>query len=423
MGAVYKARQKSLDRLVALKIINPGADHDPDFAERFAREAKTLARLKHPNIVGVHDFGQTEGLFYFVMEYVDGANLRQLIQSRELEPQQALAIVPQICAALQFAHDEGIVHRDVKPENILVDSRGRVKIADYGLAKLLDKSSMNDVTLTGTHQVMGTPRYMAPEQMEGSQDIDHRADIYSLGVVFYELLTGELPLGRFDLPSEKAGVDSRLDDVVLRALAKEPQRRYQHASELKTEVEHFFRPAEGSRSWKGPGRGFRRGSPRGSQRTSRPGNYVRYPLVPVDGIAYHDPGCHLHRLRMFGPVGCRYRLCRDHGRRHHFARFRSHVCHIDRGASHCSFLDGAVATRLHRRIWPHETQVVGADAGADPSCLPPVQRSVWDPVGDLQLLGIAAQGELAAVRRPGGQSKSLKSARDQKPGFLKKPGF
>ena len=137
---------------------------------------------------------------------------------------------------MQFAHVEGIVYRDIKPENILLDKKGRVKIADVGLAKILGQASVENA-LTGTHQVMGTVRYMAPEQMEGSSDVDYGADIYSLGVVFYELLTGELLLGRFAVPSEKVQTDVRLDDVVLRSLAKEPERRYQQASEFKTDVE------------------------------------------------------------------------------------------------------------------------------------------------------------------------------------------
>ena len=238
MGAVYKARQPGLDRLVAVKILPSEISHDPAFAERFAREARALARLSHPNIVGVYDFGQTDGLCFFVMEYVDGVNLRQAIQSGETSPKEALAIVPQICDALQFAHDEGIVHRDIKPENILIDKRGRVKIADFGLAKLLGQEQ-TDHQLTGTHQVMGTLRYMAPEQMESSREVDHRADIYSLGVVFYELLTGELPIGRFAPPSKKVQIDVRLDEVVLRALEKEPEQRWQHASDLRTSVDQI----------------------------------------------------------------------------------------------------------------------------------------------------------------------------------------
>ncbi|MGO8748106.1 MAG: serine/threonine-protein kinase [Thermoguttaceae bacterium] len=237
MGVVYKVRQKELDRLVAVQILPPEIGGDPAFAERFTREARALARLSHPNIVAVYDFGRTgDGLFYFVMEYVDGVNLRQAIQSGGVSPKEALAIVPQICDALQFAHDEGIVHRDIKPENILVDKRGRVKIADFGLAKLLGQGP-GDVSLTATQQVMGTLRYMAPEQMEGAKAVDHRADIYSLGVVFYELLTGELPIGRSAPPSKRVQVDVRLDEIVLRALEQDPEQRYQHASEVKTDVE------------------------------------------------------------------------------------------------------------------------------------------------------------------------------------------
>ena len=239
MGAVYKGRQKSLDRLVAVKILPPD-NHDAAFAERFTREARALAKLNHPNIVAIHDFGNANGLFYFVMEYVEGANLRHLLKEKAFAAKDALAIVPQLCDALQFAHDEGIVHRDIKPENILIDKKGRVKIADFGLAKLLGHEHIDD-NLTATHQVMGTIKYMAPEQMEGAKDIDHRADIYSLGVVFYELLTGELPLGRFAPPSKKVLIDVRLDEIVLRALEKEPNLRYQHAEDVKTEVESVVR--------------------------------------------------------------------------------------------------------------------------------------------------------------------------------------
>jgi serine/threonine protein kinase len=248
MGAVYKARQPALDRFVALKILAPRSGSDSDFASRFAREARALAKLNHPNIVGVYDFGATNGLNYFIMEYVDGPNLRQIEQAGKLSPREALQIIPQICAALQFAHDEGIVHRDIKPENVLVDKKGRVKIADFGLAKILGHEPQ-DFRLTGARDVMGTPHYMAPEQLEKPQEVDHRADIYSLGVVFYEMLTGELPLGKFQPPSSCARgvqVDVRLDEVVLRALAKEPERRYQHISEVKTRVETIAATPGGS---------------------------------------------------------------------------------------------------------------------------------------------------------------------------------
>jgi predicted Ser/Thr protein kinase len=247
MGAVYKARQKQLDRLVALKILPPSVSIDPAFADRFAREAKALARLNHPNIVTLYEFGRTDGLFYFLMEFVDGVNLRQLLNAGRIAPREALAIVPQICDALQYAHDHSIVHRDIKPENILLDRAGRVKVADFGLAKLVGGDAPETAATgmvapvspapTEAGQVIGTPQYMAPEQNERPQEVDHRADIYSLGVVFYQMLTGELPARRIEPPSRKVQVDVRLDEVVLRALEKEPERRYQQASVLKTEVE------------------------------------------------------------------------------------------------------------------------------------------------------------------------------------------
>ncbi len=246
MGAVYKARQKQLDRVVALKILPPGIGHDPAFAERFVREARALAKLNHPGIVTIHDFGQTDGLFYFFMEFVDGVTLRQLLNAGRVSPREALAIVPQICDALQFAHDQGIVHRDIKPENILLDRRGRVKVADFGLAKLVGGENepasgglpaAGSPVLTEAGKIMGTPQYMAPEQIAHPLEVDHRADIYSLGVVFYQMLTGELPGKRIEPPSSKVAIDVRLDEVVLRALENKPERRYQQVGEVKTMME------------------------------------------------------------------------------------------------------------------------------------------------------------------------------------------
>ena len=236
MGAVYQARQPRLNRFVALKILSPDKQHDPQFAERFEREARALASLTHPNIVTVYDFGEAQGHYYLLMEFVDGLTLRQVYQARKLSSAEALRIVPKICEALQYAHEQGIVHRDIKPENILLAKSGRVKIADFGIAKILDLGP-GDLSLTRAKDVVGTPHYMAPEQLENPREVDHRADIYSLGVVFYEMLTGELPLGKFQPPSAKERVDTRLDEVVLRSLAKEPELRYQQVSEVKTRVE------------------------------------------------------------------------------------------------------------------------------------------------------------------------------------------
>jgi len=237
MGTVYRARQRGLDRLVALKVLSPRLSGEPAFAERFAREARTLARLNHPNIVDVYDLGQTGQLYYFLMELVDGVSLRQMLQTHRLTPPETLAIVAQICEAMEYAHGEGVVHRDIKPENILLDQKGRVKIADFGVSKLLGTAPTQGVPLTQPNHILGTLHYMAPEQFENPLAVDHRADLYSLGVVFYEMLTGELPLGRFALPSQKAPVDARLDELVLHTLEQDPAQRCQRASELRTQVE------------------------------------------------------------------------------------------------------------------------------------------------------------------------------------------
>jgi tRNA A-37 threonylcarbamoyl transferase component Bud32 len=236
MGVVYRARQKKLARLVALKLLAPELSGDPAFAERFLREARAMARLEHPNIVAVHDFGETDGLCWILMEHVEGINLRQALTAGEVSAERALAIVPQLCAALQAAHELGVVHRDIKPENVLLGRDGSVKVADFGLAKLVGPGGA-EPALTQTDAAVGTLHYMAPEQLIGAREVDHRADIYSLGVVFYEMLTGELPLGRFEPPSERARVARGVDDIVLRTLERAPEKRYQAAAEVKTDVE------------------------------------------------------------------------------------------------------------------------------------------------------------------------------------------
>ncbi len=255
MGVVYRARQKTLNRFVALKLLAPERVRDAKFAERFTCEAQALAALNHPNIVTIYDFGQAGGFYFLLMEFVDGANLRQVLRARKFTPEEALAIVPPLCDALQFAHDRGIVHRDIKPENLLLDKAGRVKVADFGIAKMLGTVGANDnpnepaASECATRTAVGTPSYSAPEQKSDPDRVDNRADIYSLGVVFYEMLTGELPGQRIEPPSKKVRIDVRLDEIVLRALERTPELRYQKVSEVKTLVETIgsnagIRPAE-----------------------------------------------------------------------------------------------------------------------------------------------------------------------------------
>ena len=188
----------------------------------------------------VHDFGEVDGLFYLILEYINGVDLRRLMKMGALSAEEALRLAPQICSALQYAHENGVVHRDIKPENILVDAEGEACIADFGLAKLVaDDPAL--ATLTRDSQVLGTPHYMAPEQWRGSASVDHRVDIYAVGVVLYEMLTGEIPMGHFALPSERAGTPPRLDEVVRRSLAQEPQQRYDSARAVQEDLEDVRR--------------------------------------------------------------------------------------------------------------------------------------------------------------------------------------
>ena len=239
-GVVYRVRQTKLGRLAALKMLDVAlATRDPTFGERFLREGRALAQLDHPGILKVHDFGERGGRFYLLTEFVDGIDLRKLLAMGELAPGEAMRIVPPLCAALQYAHDHGVVHRDVKPENVLIDVDGNVKLADFGLARLVGEAQ-----LTRQSQVMGTPHYMAPEQFRAA-NVDHRADIFALGVVLYELLTGQVPAGDFAPPSQRQGVPRSLDAIVRRALAQDPDRRYQRAEELGRDVRAQAVPAAG----------------------------------------------------------------------------------------------------------------------------------------------------------------------------------
>ncbi|MBK1881936.1 serine/threonine protein kinase [Luteolibacter pohnpeiensis] len=239
MGVVYKARQKSLHRFVALKLLAPERAGDPSFARRFASEARSLAALNHPHIVAVHDFGEAGGYFYLLMEFVDGVNLRQLMQSRRFSSDEALGIISPVCDALQAAHECGIIHRDVKPENLLIDRNGMVKIADFGISRMIHDTVESpvfgraDADVASQTLAAGTPDYAAPEQ-GASGASDHRVDIYSLGVVLYEMITGERPDRELIIPpSRRTSIDMRIDDVVLKALQKEPDLRFRTMDEFR----------------------------------------------------------------------------------------------------------------------------------------------------------------------------------------------
>jgi len=252
MANVYLAEDQELGRRVAIKILNDRHANDEQFVERFRREAKNAAALSHPNIVSIYDRGEAEGTYYIAMEYLDGRSLKELILSRGPAPLNVtIEYVRQILSALRFAHRHGIVHRDIKPHNVLVDAEGRVKVTDFGIAR----AGASQMTEAGS--IVGTAQYLSPEQARGT-NVDQRSDLYSLGIVLYELLTGTLPFNGDtpveiamkhlsqtpELPSElRPELPRDVDLVVTRALAKDPADRYQSAEEMDADLERLARGA------------------------------------------------------------------------------------------------------------------------------------------------------------------------------------
>lgn len=242
MGTVYRGTQLSLGRPVAIKVLRVSDGYDFAFEDRFRREARAMATLNHPNIVAIYDYGHLGADFlFFVMEFVDGTDLGEIMRLNRMTPELALQLLPQICAGLEYAHSKGIVHRDIKPANIMLTRQGEVKITDFGLAKDVAHGAS---VATETHMVMGTPEYAAPEQFNAHRDVDHRADIYALGVLMYQMLTGALPRGSWQAPSVlRPGLDSRIDGIVIRALMHDRQHRYQSLGDMRRAIEAALVPA------------------------------------------------------------------------------------------------------------------------------------------------------------------------------------
>lgn len=235
-GVVYRAYEPAHNRQVALKVLTVEQAAHPEFLSRFALEAHTLARLSHPGIVSIYDSGQAGDYFFIAMQWVEGITLRDRLRGKSTEPRAAGQMISQVCDALECAHRQGIVHRDLKPENILIAANGALLIADFGIAKLQDETNPRELNLTATHFRLGTARYMAPEQMRGERTIDARADIYALGVILFELLTGELPLP-FGLPASKiAGIPPVYDRIVARCMRPLPVDRFASVVDLRRQL-------------------------------------------------------------------------------------------------------------------------------------------------------------------------------------------
>ena len=243
MGRVYAATDRFRRRQVAIKVLREDLARDASFRKRFDRESKVLEGLVHPHIVSVMDRGEDEGRFWFAMDYVRGESLRQRMAGAPLPAIDALTIASEIASALVYAHARGVVHRDLKPENVLLDEEGRVRLVDFGLSKLVPSAQVPSATqLTHTDVIMGTFEYMAPEQRRGDKETDPRSDLFALGVLLYEMLTGTLPVGRFELPSEHSvDVSRRLDTIVARALATDPDNRYASATAMLEDLEQALR--------------------------------------------------------------------------------------------------------------------------------------------------------------------------------------
>jgi serine/threonine protein kinase len=239
MATVFKGLQVSLNRPVAIKILHKKLSDKPRFVERFNRESLIIARLNHPNIIHVIDRGMTtKGMPYFVMDYVEGSDVAKILKIGEYTFNQKLDVIIQVCKALAYAHKNNIIHRDIKPANILIDAEGNALVADFGIAQLFEKNTAeNDAELTKAGTVLGSLSYMSPEQKVSSKGLTGASDIYSLGVVIYEMFTNTKPLGNFKLPSEiNPEVPESLEALILKCLATEPGDRYASADEIKDTI-------------------------------------------------------------------------------------------------------------------------------------------------------------------------------------------
>ena len=237
MGTYYKAQQPKIDRMVAVKIFQVDPVSDQALIAGFKREARAMAGLNHTHIVKVFDFGEAENILFLVMEFVQGDILERLIDSRGFNLPEILTIATQVADALDHAHERGVIHRDIRPGNTMLDEKGKVRVGEFGLARLIGEGLFRS-NLTEANQAMGTMDYVAPEQLKPDSMVDCRTDIYSVGMMLYKLLTRTLPYGTFVSPSELVdGLDPRVDEIVIRCMQENPHHRYQSFRELRADLD------------------------------------------------------------------------------------------------------------------------------------------------------------------------------------------
>lgn len=234
IASIYKAKQESLGRDVAIKVLSTQLMDDPDIVRRFERESMVVANLIHPNIVHVIDKGKTGSRYYFVMDYIDGTSLREVIDTNNISLKNKFEMIVQVCKALDYAHKNGVIHRDIKPANILIDRQGNALVADFGIAQIVGTP---ETEMTSSDVIMGTFSYMSPEQKISSTNVDQTTDIYAIGIIIYEILCHKKPQGRFKLPSEiNAELGDEYDRIITKCLAQDANERYQTAVELKDDL-------------------------------------------------------------------------------------------------------------------------------------------------------------------------------------------
>lgn len=233
MGTYYQAHQERLDRLVAIKILLADPDSDASLIEGFTREARAMAGLTHSNIIKVYDFGDADSKLFLIMEHVEGKTLEQLLKTRGFGIVEVVKILNQVCDALEYAHSKGVIHRDLRLGNTMLDQHGVAKVGDFGMARLIGEELFRH-NLVEENQAMGTVDYVAPEQQEGGVEVDSRADIFSLGVMLYKLATRTLPYGEYVPPSHfMPDLDPLVDEIVLRCMQRKPENRYQSIYEFR----------------------------------------------------------------------------------------------------------------------------------------------------------------------------------------------